>query len=146
MLTGSKHWPVSKSVATVLPLACFMAGVQVGLVYALRHGLSRGVHWPVTLMAVLAALLLALGVLRHYLDVYIHRTVRGISFLFCGIDALGDLTSLLSVAFQPTLDVLGLVIYAVELVLWCGIFACGAHYNLRAWFKTRKVNSLNIES
>jgi hypothetical protein len=60
-------------------------------------------------MAVLAAVFLALGVLRHYWDIYQHRTVRGISFFFVGLDAMGDLTSILSVLFQPSLDVLGLV-------------------------------------
>jgi hypothetical protein len=48
-------------------------------------------------MAVLSACLLAAGVLRHYWDIYIHRTVRGISFFFVGIDAAGDLFSLISV-------------------------------------------------
>jgi hypothetical protein len=48
-------------------------------------------------MAILSASLLAAGVLRHYWDIYIHRTVRGISFFFVGIDAAGDLFSLISV-------------------------------------------------
>lgn len=48
-------------------------------------------------MAALSACLLAAGVLRHYWDIYVHRTVRGISFLFVGIDAAGDLFSLVSV-------------------------------------------------
>lgn len=48
-------------------------------------------------MAVLSACLLAAGVLRHYWDIYVHRTVRGISFFFVGIDAAGDLFSLVSV-------------------------------------------------
>lgn len=47
-------------------------------------------------MAILSAVLLAAGVLRHYIDIYQTRSVRGISFLFVGIDAMGDLTSLLS--------------------------------------------------
>lgn len=47
-------------------------------------------------MAVLSAGLLALGVLRHYVDIWQHKTVRGISFMFVGIDAAGDLVSLLS--------------------------------------------------
>jgi hypothetical protein len=65
----------------------------------------------------------------------VYRTVRGISFIFVGIDALGDVFSLLSVVCQPTLDILGIVIYGTELVLWIGIFVCGAHYNLLPWLK-----------
>lgn len=48
-------------------------------------------------MGVLSAVLLSAGVLRHYYDIYIHRTVRGISFIFVGIDAAGDVFSLVSV-------------------------------------------------
>jgi len=47
-------------------------------------------------MAVLSAVLLALGVGWHYVDICRTRTVRGISFLFVAIDAAGDLFSLLS--------------------------------------------------
>lgn len=130
-------WSIARSLAVVLPVASVMAGIEVALVFALRIGVRRGVHWPVTLMAVLAALFLALGVLRHYWDIYVHRTVRGISFLFVGIDALGDLTSIISVVFQPQLDILGFVIYSTELVLWIGIFACGGYYNLVPWIKRR---------
>ncbi|KAK4498269.1 hypothetical protein PRZ48_010927 [Zasmidium cellare] len=133
-----QKWSIARSLAVVLPIACIMAGIEVALVFALRIGVKRGVHWPVTLIAVLAAAFLALGVLRHYWDIYVHRTVRGISFLFVGIDALGDLTSIISVVFQPYLDVLGLVIYGAELVLWIGIFACGGYYNLVPWIRKRQ--------
>jgi hypothetical protein len=51
-------------------------------------------------MAVLSALLLALGVGWHYVDIYRTRTVRGISFLFVAIDAGGDLFSLLSLGWS----------------------------------------------
>jgi hypothetical protein len=76
--------------------------------------------------------------------VYQHRTVRGISFFFVGLDAMGDLTSILSVLFQPSLDVLGLIIYGVELTLWIGIFACGGYYNLRPWLQA-KMNAKRSE-
>lgn len=120
---------------------CFMGGVQAGLIIALRHAKEREMEWPLILMAALAATLLAAGVGSHYVDIYRHRTVRGISFIFVGLDALGDLTSLLSVFFQPRLDILGIVIYATELVLWTGIFACGAYYNLRPWLKEKRGKS-----
>lgn len=132
------HWSTVRSLAVVLPIACIMGAIEVALVFALRIGVKNGTHWPVTLMAVLAALFLALGVLRHYYDIYVHRHVRGISFLFVGIDALGDLLSIVSVLFQPKLDILGLVIYGMELVLWTGIFACGGYYNLGPWIKMQR--------
>lgn len=140
-----KHWSVARSLAVVVPIACIMAGIEVGLIFALRIGINRNVTWPSTLMAVLAALFLALGVLRHYWDIYVHRTVRGISFTFCFIDALGDLTSLISVFFQPHLDVLGIVIYGTELALWLGIFACGGYYNLRPWLQTKRSERAHTE-
>ncbi|KAK4988038.1 hypothetical protein LTR66_007439 [Elasticomyces elasticus] len=132
-----QNWSIPRSVSTVVPIAIIMAGVEFALVFALRVGVSRGTIWPETLMAVLAALFLALGVLRHYWDIYVHRTVRGISFIFVGIDAMGDLTSLISVFFQPILDVLGMAIYGTELILWIGVICCGAYYNLSPWIRDR---------
>ena len=112
-----------------------MAGMEVGLVFALRAGMRSGVHWPATLMAVLSAVLLAMGVLEQYIAIWKNRNVEGISFLFCAIDALGDITSIIAVAFEPKLKVVGLVAYGVEFVLWCGIFACGGYYKLVQYMK-----------
>ena len=121
----------------VLAIALSMGGVETGLIVGMRRSKQEGTRWPVTLMAVLAALLLCAGVGRHYWDIWKTRTVRGISFLFVGIDALGDLTSLISVLFQPELDVLGMVIYGSELALWLGVFACGGMLNLRPWLRNK---------
>ncbi|EXJ93645.1 hypothetical protein A1O1_02037 [Capronia coronata CBS 617.96] len=122
---GNK-WPWTKSATLVTPIAAVMGGIEVGLVFALRAARRNHVDWPITFMAVLSACFLCAGVLRHYWDIYKERTVRGISFIFVGIDALGDLTSLISVFFQPDLDILGMVIYGSELVLWLGsIFDLG---------------------
>jgi hypothetical protein len=110
-------------------------------------------------MAILSAVGLGLGVLRHYWDIYTHRSVRGISFIFVGLDAAGDLTSLLSVGkcsrymtltladpcsfsvIVRPIDVEGSAIYAVELALWIGIMWLGVVYNLREWFKSRRAMS-----
>jgi hypothetical protein len=50
--------------------------------------------------AILSAILLGLGVLRHYWDIYEHRSVRGISWGFVVPDAMGDLTSLIAIGKQ----------------------------------------------
>lgn len=81
----------------MVPLLLVLGGIEAGLIFALKEAKSRGLEWPFILMAVLSAALLAAGVLRHYWDIYVHRTVRGISFFFVGIDAAGDLFSLVSV-------------------------------------------------
>lgn len=86
-----------KCCISVTSILLLLGGIETGLVFALQNAKSRGLEWPLILMAVLSASLLAAGVLRHYWDIYIHRTVRGISFLFVGIDAAGDLFSLVSV-------------------------------------------------
>lgn len=118
-----------------MPVATVMAGIQAALIVGLRILKQRHVEWPLTLMAILSAVLLAAGVLRHYWDIWVHRTVRGVSFIFVGIDAMGDVFSLISILFQPTLDILGVVIYATEFLLWCGIFLCGGYYNFLPWIQ-----------
>lgn len=132
-----QEWTIARSLAIVCPVACVMGGIQAALIIALRSAKDGHLQWPLTLMAVLSAALLAAGVLRHYWDIYLHCTVRGISFLFVGIDAAGDVFSLVSVLFQPKLDILGLVIYGTELVLWIGVFACGGYYNFAPWVRRR---------
>ncbi|KAE8445976.1 hypothetical protein EG329_012615 [Mollisiaceae sp. DMI_Dod_QoI] len=133
-------WGVLRCCAFVGSIGVLFGGIEVGLVFALRGAVREDRHWPVTLMGVVSTVLLSAGVLRHYWDIYVHRTVRGISFIFVGIDAAGDVFSLVSVFFQPTLDILGMIIYATEFVLWCGVFACGGYFNLAPWVR-QKVRS-----
>ena len=116
-------------------------------------------------MAILAAILLSLGVLRHYWDIYRERTVRGLSWGFVLLDAFGDLASLLAigeylqnvlwqcsgqmvntdwlsglgnfVVLRSPVDKLAVGIYASELVLWVGIMCAGLIYNLPKAFQRR---------
>ncbi|KAI9650444.1 hypothetical protein NHQ30_000459 [Ciborinia camelliae] len=120
-----------------IPIAANVLGTLGAICWSIQAGQRRNLQWPVILMGVLSAVLLSAGVLRHYYDIYIHRTVRGISFIFVGIDAAGDVFSLVSVFFQSHLDILGIVIYASEFILWCGVFACGGYFNLLPWIKSK---------
>lgn len=143
---GNK-WPLTKALAVATPIAAVMGGIECGLIFALRRARDDHVRWPITFMAVLSACFLSAGVLRHYWDIYQERTVRGISFLFVGIDALGDLTSLISVLFEPSLNILGFVIYGSELILWLGVFACGGYCESGCLLMAgRKANFANLSS
>jgi len=165
-----QKWSVVKCCAAVMGMGALFGGVETGLVFALKvrsFTISRVLrvladcvqdavemdrHWAVTLTGVLSAVFLCAGVLRHYYDIWVHRTVRGISFIFVGIDAAGDVFSLVSVCksslsdrmcgvdgivFQPKLDILGMAIYASEFVLWCGVFGCGGYFNLTPWVRQK---------
>lgn len=124
-------WRLSRILLLGGSMGLVIGGVEAGLFFALRRGRDVGVGWPLTLMAVLAAVLLGIGVLRYYWEIYKSRSVQGISFMFVFIDAGGDLVSILALLFSPRIDITGMVIYSVELVLWVGIAILGVHYRLR---------------
>ncbi|RDW87504.1 hypothetical protein BP5796_03198 [Coleophoma crateriformis] len=130
-------WSPLRCCAFVGVIGILFGGVETALVFALKEGVRKNTHWPLVLMGVLSTVLLSAGVLRHYYDIYVERTVRGISFLFVGIDAAGDVFSLVSIFFQLKLDILGIVIYSTEFVLWCGVFACGGYFNLLPWLRKK---------
>ncbi|KAG2416052.1 hypothetical protein HFD88_007244 [Aspergillus terreus] len=141
-----KKYSITRCVTAVTLLMCLFGGIEVALIFALRAAKDQELRWPLILMAVLSASLLAAGVLTHYWDIYVHRTVRGISFIFVGIDAAGDLFSLISVVFEKSIDVLAMVIYGTELTLWIGIFICGAAYNFLPWIKEHAVVYIGISN
>ncbi|KAK2729504.1 pq loop repeat protein [Colletotrichum kahawae] len=70
-------WGVKKIIPFVSGLAIVLAGAEYGLVYALRLARQRGHSWPSILMAIVAAILLAGGVLRHYVQMLRTRSDAG---------------------------------------------------------------------
>jgi len=132
------HWTALKALAAVSALGLLGGLVELALILPFKLTEVDAPHGLLLALAILSATLLALGVLRHYLDIYIHRSVRGISFWFVALDAAGDLTSLISVAVERPVDDAGIAIYAVELGLWIGIMLCGVVYNLRSWLLARQ--------
>jgi hypothetical protein len=126
-------WPLPRLIVSGVAAGSIIGGVEAGLYFALRLAKNRHIEWPLTLMAVLAAILLAVGVLRYYWEIYKSRSVEGISFLFVFIDAGGDVVSILALVFAPRIDVVGMVIYSVEAFLWAGIAILGLHFRFRVW-------------
>lgn len=123
-------WSRKRIALLFTAMAIVLGGIETGLVYALRWAHRHQQEWPTTLMAIIAALLLAAGVLRHYLDMLRTRSDAGISLKFAFLDASGDLASLLSVVFQPKLSILGLVIYGSELAIWLGLIGIVLYFRL----------------
>lgn len=93
------NWSLFRTSATCSLLGIFGAGLELlgVLPFRLIRADGSAPHAYLEAMAILSAIGLGLGVLRHYYDIWVHRSVRGISFIFVALDAAGDLTSLLSV-------------------------------------------------
>lgn len=139
----SWSWPrVGLAVALAM---CALGSVETGLVFAVRAAVVQNILWPKTLLAVLSAVLLVAGVAEQYVAILKTHGVEGVSFLFCGLDAMGDVTSVISVLYGPHLDILGLCIYSVELLFWLGIFGLGTYYKgwpyLKQLFSQRSATS-----
>lgn len=118
-----------------------LGGIETGLVFALRVANKRGHKWAATLMAIVAAILLAGGVLRHYVDMWKTRSDAGLSLKFALLDASGDIASLISVIFQPSPSVLGLVIYGSELMIWIGLICIVMYFRILNRSSTRDIDS-----
>jgi hypothetical protein len=83
------------------------------------------VSWPVTLLGVLAAVLLAVGLVFPYIELWKnHGRVVGISFRFLAIDFAGAFFSLLALVVQNTFDRLGGASYITVMILEIGIVLC----------------------
>ncbi|KAL4926605.1 PQ-loop repeat-containing protein [Aspergillus undulatus] len=127
---GAK-WTLPHVTLFAILIGAILAGIEAGLVFAIRIAQDRGQNWPSTLMAILAAVLLAGGVLRHYVDMFRTRSDAGLSLKFAVLDASGDVVSLLSVGFQASVDVLGFVVYGSELVIWIGLVVVVLYFRVR---------------
>lgn len=125
-----EKWDLKKIYLSFIFMGMFFGGLETGLVFALRLARERGQKWALTLMALVAAVLLAAGVLRHYIDMLKTRSDAGLSLKFALLDASGDVSSILSVVFQPSLSILGLVIYGTELVIWLGLIGIVLYFRM----------------
>ncbi|KAE8374394.1 PQ loop repeat-domain-containing protein [Aspergillus bertholletiae] len=132
-------WTLKKTVPLAVVIGAVLGGVEVGLVFALRVAYQRGHRWPSTLMAVLSAVFLAAGVLRHYVDMLRTRSDAGLSLKFALLDASGDVASILSVIFQPSLSILGLVIYGTEFVIWLGLMTILLYFRTTQRRKAKEI-------
>ncbi|CEH11759.1 Predicted membrane protein [Ceraceosorus bombacis] len=143
------EWSKLRTCLTTASLAFAFAGVEAALIAGLRYGLTQGPpRWFLTFMAVLAAVGLALGVLREYVDILRTQSTQDLSLIFVYLDAGGDLTSLISVALASPLSIESIVIYASELLLWIGIMVLAVWFGpMKRWrhWKATKAPAISIE-
>ncbi|KAL7271758.1 hypothetical protein RUND412_005462 [Rhizina undulata] len=125
-------WRRWTSIAALFTFGIFCAGVEAALILTLRPLYNRGIEWPMLVIGIIAAILLAAGLVPPYFEIWKRRgQVIGIDWLFLCIDWSGAFFSLMSLVAQNTFDYLGGVMYIVVLLLESGIFTSHAIWLLR---------------
>ncbi|ADV20420.1 integral membrane protein [Cryptococcus gattii E566] len=104
-----RGYSLKSVLAIFIVLCCIFAGFEVGSVYALWAGQRNGVEWPVLLYGYLSAVLLAVGLLPQFWEIYKYREVIGISILFMAVDILGGV----SYALVVVLDGIVVLLYFI---------------------------------
>ncbi|KAM7187916.1 hypothetical protein V8F33_010948 [Rhypophila sp. PSN 637] len=117
------QWPLWKASLVGVVVACTFAGVEVALILTLRPLYERGNDTGIMAVGIVAAVLLAVGLLPPYGEIWKRRgRVIGINWIFLSMDWFGAFFSLMALVAQHTFDILGGVLYITCCVLEIGIF------------------------
>ncbi|KAG7443586.1 uncharacterized protein BT62DRAFT_988181 [Guyanagaster necrorhizus] len=111
------NWSIKRSVLTVASIISLIGGLQAGMVFAVRPSYEHGNHRGVDFFGVFASVMLAVGLLPQFYEIYKYKEVIGISILFMLVDLSGGVFSLLSLVFRDSFDALAGVAYGLVVVL-----------------------------
>ncbi|KAI9783291.1 MAG: hypothetical protein M1816_001423 [Peltula sp. TS41687] len=126
------RWSAARALLTILLVALVFAGAEAGLIVGLRGPYASGVDAPVLAVGVVAAVLLAAGIVPPYFELAKRNgRVVGINFWFLAVDWLGAFFNLMALVAQDAFDVLGGVMFAVVLALETGIFVSHVVWRVR---------------
>lgn len=115
---------------TILFIIC--AGVEVGLVYAIRPPYQRGIDWPVLLVGIISFILLIGAYGGVPIELLKRRgRVIGIDFIFLTVDWCGAFFSLMSLVAQSEFDVLFGTMYALCCTIEMSMVASHLIWKLR---------------
>ncbi|CAO3646589.1 unnamed protein product [Cunninghamella blakesleeana] len=126
----NKKWSKTNSFLAFGIILIISGALQVGLVYAFRRAEADGNDRAIQFFGILPVVTILVGFLPQYWDIFVHRRVEGISFIFLFMDFFGSVFSTISLAFRPTIDALSLVnyigiaIFDVGIVVLYYIFKC----------------------
>lgn len=113
-LTEIRKWRTWTASLLLSALLVLFAGIEVGLVYAIRQPYSDGLEWPVLLIGIVAFLTLISGYMPIPFELLKRRgRVVGIDFIFLAIDWNGAFFSLMALVAQNEFDVLFGTMYAL---------------------------------
>jgi uncharacterized integral membrane protein len=113
---ADKHrkWRTWTASLLLVVLLAIFAGIEAGLVFAIKGPYLRGLEWPVLLIGIIAFLTLVSGYAPIPFELIKRRgRVVGIDFIFLAIDWNGAFFSLMALVAQNEFDVLFGTMYAL---------------------------------
>ncbi|KAL7415591.1 PQ loop repeat-domain-containing protein [Mrakia frigida] len=119
---------LSKLKATIVLVVYLVvfAGMETGLVYAVRAGVDNGTTAPLLFFGILSAVLLCGALLPQYYEIWKFKEVVGLSLIFMFMDMSGGVFCTLSLIFKKDFDIVAGANY-IGIVLLDGlilILAC----------------------
>ncbi|KAN0089397.1 PQ-loop domain containing protein [Hyaloscypha variabilis] len=132
------RWPAWKASSIAGAIWLVLCGAEAALILTLKPLYDRGINFPMIILGVIASILLAVGLLPPYIEIYKRRgRVIGINWIFLTIDWMGAFFSLMALVAQNTFDILGGILYILCVFIEGGIFI--SHLIWR--FRTRKIRA-----
>ncbi|KAF7331490.1 hypothetical protein MKEN_00027900 [Mycena kentingensis (nom. inval.)] len=129
--TRSKRLSLALSIGATLLLGAF----EAAMVFALRPSMNAR---AIQFFGIFASVMLALGLLPQYHEIYKRREVIGISVLFMLVDLMGGVFSDLSLTFKPEFDGIAAVSYTLVAVMDAVVILCALILNPRAARRRRR--------
>ncbi|KAI8598786.1 PQ loop repeat-domain-containing protein, partial [Dissophora ornata] len=123
------QWSLRRTVVGGIVIFVAMAGIQVAAVYATKAGEDHHVKGTTAAAGVIPIILIAIGFMPQYFDIYKDRSVVGVSMAFIAADAMGAVFSIISLCFRETIDLLATLNYVVVLICDTIIAGFYIYYN-----------------
>ncbi|OAX79920.1 hypothetical protein ACJ72_05756 [Emergomyces africanus] len=148
ILYYSQGYSLRKAVLAGVLAAALFGGSEALFILTLRIPYSKGITWPALLFGIIAAVLVTIGLIPPYFELWKRQgRVIGISWFFLSMDTLGALFSLLALAAEGTFDILGGIVYIVVLLLELGIFTSHLiwRFRFRELREAAKTSGMSID-
>ncbi|KAF8217092.1 PQ loop repeat-domain-containing protein [Mycena galopus ATCC 62051] len=139
---AKRSWGVAT--AMTLGIALALVGFEVGLVFAVRPALDAGSEAATRatqFMGIFGSVLLGLGLVPQYIEIWRRREVVGISPLLLVLDMLGGICMDLSLAFKNQLDIVTGITYSLIVVLEAFVLVAMLILNPRAEKRRQRQNA-----
>ncbi|KAF1999041.1 PQ-loop-domain-containing protein [Amniculicola lignicola CBS 123094] len=138
-------WRARTATMATIAVAISFGVIEAILIVTLRGPYARGVEWPIMMVAIVASVMLAAGLIPPYFELAKRNgRVIGIDFIFLSVDWAGAFFSLMALAVQNTFDVLGGSLYLVCMTLEAGIFMSQAIWLWRTRHVRREAKRIHL--